>query len=95
MLDMFGIIEIVIEGIKMQTKNCSVVISDEYIEFKDVPVNRLFVSINSQLMIKVSEHESIRLRDSQIVDFSTQWDNFSKVDFNRMSEPVNLAEYRE
>ena len=79
----------------MQTKNCSVVISDESIEFKDVPLLSLFNSVNSELMIKVSHDEAIRLRDSEIVDFSTQWDNFSKVSFNRMSEPVKLAAYRE
>ena len=79
----------------MQTKNCSVVISDESIEFKDVPLYRLFNSINSQLMVKVSDTEAIKLSNSQRVDYSTQWDNFSKVDFNRMTEPVNLAEYRE
>ena len=79
----------------MQTKNCSVVISDESIEFKDVPVNKLFVSIVGNLMFKVSDTEAVRLRDSQIVDFFTQWDNFSKVSFNRMSEPVKLAAYRE
>ena len=79
----------------MQTKNCSVVISDESIEFKDVPVNKLFVSIVGNLMFKVSDTEAIKLSNSQIVDFSTQWDNFSKVSFNRMSEPVKLAAYRE
>ena len=78
----------------MQTKNCSVVILDESIEFKDVPLYSLFNSVNYQLMIKVGDRIAVRLSNSQLVDFSTQWDSFTKVSFNRMNEPVNLAEYR-
>ena len=80
----------------MQTKNCSVVISDESIEFKDVPVNKLFVSIVGNLMFKVSDTEAVRLRDSQVMNFGAQKVTLIPGSYsNRMSEPVNLAEYRE
>ena len=80
----------------MQTKNCSVVISDESIEFKDVPVNKLFVSIVGNLMFKVSDTEAVRLRDSQVMNFGAQKVTLIPESYsNRMSEPVKLAAYRE